>query len=161
MIREVLALAVLAAAPCSALAAWDGDYETQSIVVPADDLDLSTSAGIATLYTRVDRAVDRICGDDRDCREEAWASTEGRASAAIARDKWMRRLAEERKAELAACGWRGCAPQPAYALPPAYAAPPPAYAAPQPAPAAIVTPGATRVTVTITQTPPRIAYAWP
>ena len=160
MIGKVLTLALLAAAPGSALAAWDGDYETQSIVVPAGDLDLSTSAGIATLYNRVDRAVDRICGDDRDCREEAWASTEGRASAAIAHDKWMRRLAEERKAELAACGWRGCAPQPAYAPPPPYV-PAPRYTGPRPAQTTVVAPGSVRVTVTITQTPPRIAYAWP
>lgn len=158
MIRKVLTLGMLgaaaglAAAPCGALTAWDGDYESQSIVVPADDLDLSTSAGIATLYQRVDRAVDRICGDDRDCREEAWASTEGRASAAIAHDKWMRRLAEERKAELAACGWRGCP-----------SARPAAYA-PQrlrSAPTTVIAPGGTRVTVTVTQTAPRIAYRWP
>ena len=100
------------------------------------DLDLSTSAGVAELYRRVERAVNRICDGDRDCRDEAWASTEEQASAAIARDRWMRRLARERAAELRACGRYGCAPSAPVRYQPA---PPPP----------LVVQGGTRVTVTI------------
>ncbi len=110
MIRGLLFFA--ATAGLATAAAGHDRYETRSIAVPAVDLDLSTSAGVAELYRRVERAVNRICDGDRDCREDAWASTEEQASAAIARDRWMRRLAREREAELRACGRYGCAPAP-------------------------------------------------
>ena len=73
------------------------------------------------LSRRIGRAVNRICGSDRDCRDEAWASTEDQVGWAIDRDMWMRRMAEERVAQLEECRRHDCdAPQPAY-----YPAPPP------------------------------------
>ena len=97
------------------------DREWRSIRVDASTLDLSVPAGMDELSRRIGRAVNRICGSDRDCREEAWASTEDQVGWAIDRDMWMRRMAEERIAQLEECRWQGCdAPQPAY-----YPAPPP------------------------------------
>jgi len=139
MIRGLLLFAVMAGLTTTAHAYED--YEVRSIPVAAADLDLSTSAGVAELYRRVDRAVDRICDTDRDCRDEAWASTEEQASAAIARDRWMRRLAREREAELRACGWGGCG------------APAQVYYRPAPPPPPSVVHGGTRVTVTIQTAP--------
>lgn len=96
------------------------DREWRSIRVDASALDLSMPAGMDELSRRIGRAVNRICGSDRDCREEAWASTEDQVGWAIDRDVWMRRMAEERIAQLE-CRRQGCdAPQPAY-----YPAPPP------------------------------------
>ena len=124
MIREVLGVAAIAMATGVAQAADGYDAgERRSIAVAAADLDLSTSAGIAELYRRVDRAVDRICDGDRDCGEEAWESTQVQAASAIARDRYIRRLAREREAELRACGRGRCAVTSAYyqslpALPP-------------------------------------------
>ncbi len=129
MVRRLLIVAALAAVSGTAEARWDDAYETRQIAVAAADLDLSTSAGIAELYRRVDRAVKRICGTDRDCRDEAWESTEDQASWAIAQDKWMRRLARERAAQLRACGWQGCEPQPVQAYYPP-ASPPVTYSVP-------------------------------
>lgn len=64
--------------------------------------------------------MNRICDDDAVCRDEAWASTEDQVAWAIDRDLWMRRMAEERIAQLDACRWRECeAREPAY-----YPAPP-------------------------------------
>ena len=114
------------------------DRETRSITVESAALDLSTDAGVDELSHRIGRAVNRICGSDRDCRAEAWASTEEQVAWAIDRDEWTRRLAEERRAQLAACGWQGCAPEPR-----------PAYYVPQPCP-----PGMPGVTVTIVYAAP-------
>ncbi|WCM25447.1 UrcA family protein [Sphingomonas sp. QA11] len=134
MIRGLLLFTAVAGLATTANA-YDR-YEIRSIPVAAADLDLSTSAGVAELYRRVERAVNRICEGDRDCRDEAWASTEEQASAAIARDRWMRRLARERAAELRACGRYGCAPSA------------PVHYQPAP-PMPLVVQGGTRVTVTI------------
>ncbi|WEJ99796.1 MAG: UrcA family protein [Candidatus Sphingomonas phytovorans] len=140
MIRGLLLFATVAGLATTANA-YDR-YEIRSIPVAAADLDLSTSAGVAELYRRVERAVNRICDGDRDCREEAWASTEEQASAAIARDRWIRRLARERAAELRACGRYGCAvlPEPVHYQP----------APPLPMPPSTVTiQGGTTVTVVV------------
>ena len=130
MVRKLLIVAALAAVSGTAEARWGDTYETRQVVVAAADLDLSTSAGIAELYRRVDRTVNRMCGSDRDCRDEAWESTEDQASWAIAQDKWMRRLARERAAQLRACGWQGCEPSPVPAYYPPPAPPPVTYAVP-------------------------------
>lgn len=104
------------------------DYEVRQIRVNASALDLSVPAGMDELARRIHRAVNRICGSDRDCKDEAWASTEEQVTWAIDRDVWMRRMAEERMAQLDACP--GCdLPEPAY-----YPAP-----MPMPAPAGGVT----------------------
>jgi len=143
MIRGLMLFAATMGLGGAAQAYEDGDFEVTSIPVAAADLDLSTSAGVAELYRRVERAVNRICDGDRDCREEAWASTEEQASAVIARDRWMRRLAREREAELRACGWRGCgAPAPVRYHP-----------APSPMPQSEILHGGTRVTITIQTAP--------
>lgn len=147
MVRRLLAGVALATISSAAQADWDDRYEMQQVVVAAADLDLSTSVGIAELYRRVDRAVNRICGSDRDCRDEAWESTEEQASAAIGHDKWMRRLALERAAQLRACGWNGCAPQPIQAWSPPVR-PPVTYSVP---------PG-TRITVVIRSAPGPVYY---
>ena len=97
------------------IAAQASDYEWRSIRVDASALDLSEPAGIDELARRIGRAVNRICGSDRDCRDEAWASTEDQTALAIDRDLWMRRMAEERIAQVDLCRWGGCdAPRLAY-----------------------------------------------
>lgn len=48
-----------------------GDREMRSITVDAAGLDLARPAGIDELARRIHRAVNRICGADRDCRDEA------------------------------------------------------------------------------------------
>ena len=85
------------------------EHERRTLRVDASALDLSTPAGMDELARRIGRAVSRICGSDGDCRDEAWASTEDQVGRAIDRDLWMRHMAEERIAELEACGRDGCA----------------------------------------------------
>ncbi|NIJ19718.1 UrcA family protein [Sphingomonas naasensis] len=85
------------------------DREWRSLRVDVSALDLSTPAGMDVLAARIGRAVNRICGSDRACRDEAWASTEGQVARAVDRDVWMRRMAEARIAQREACRWRGCA----------------------------------------------------
>lgn len=149
-----LAGMLVAAAPGAAAQDWR-DREVRSIRVDASALDLSTAAGVDELERRVGRAVDRICGGDRACRDEAWASADDQVRYAIARDEWTRRLASERAAELAACGGECAPPEPAYAEP-AYARP--AYYAPPPPPP----PAMGGVTVTIIYAapapPPQVYY---
>lgn len=97
------------------IAAQASEVEWRSIRVDASALDLSEPAGVDELARRIGRAVNRICGGDRDCRDEAWASTEDQTALAIDRDVWMRRMAEERIAQVEACRWGGCeAPRLAY-----------------------------------------------
>ena len=97
------------------IAAQASDYEWRSIRVDASALDLSTPAGVDELARRIGRAVNRICGSDADCRDEAWASTEEQTALAIDRDLWMRRMAEERIAQVEACRQEECdAPRLAY-----------------------------------------------
>ncbi|MDT8759940.1 UrcA family protein [Sphingomonas psychrotolerans] len=97
------------------IAAQASDYEWRSIRVDASALDLSTPAGVDELARRIGRAVNRICGSDADCRDEAWASTEDQTALAIDRDLWTRRMAEERIAQIEACRQEGCeAPRLAY-----------------------------------------------
>lgn len=117
------------------------DRELRSVRVDASPYDLSTPGGIDELEKRVAKAVNRICGSDRWCREEAWASTDDQVESAIAQDERIRRMAYEREAQLRACGWGGCAPQPAYYAPP----PPP----PMPR-------GSVTVTVIHDGAPPRV-----
>ncbi|MDV3457973.1 UrcA family protein [Sphingomonas sp. HF-S4] len=126
--RLLLNLSATAAAVLVPQAATAREYEVRQIRVNASALDLSAPAGMDELARRIHRAVNRICGSDRDCKDEAWASTEEQVAWAIDRDVWMRRMAEERMAQLDACG--DCdMPEPAY-----YPAP-----SPMPAPAGGVT----------------------
>ena len=142
MIRTLLIAAALMALPGVAQAQrWNGRVETRTIAVPAADLDLSTRAGERALERRMRRAVNRICGGDRYCRETAWASAAGQIAWAIENDRWMRRLADERLAEIRACGYQGCWQRAAYYTPPP-PPPPPVYQ------------GGTVVTVIVTTTPP-------
>lgn len=114
IVSGVFALCAIAVPASAAAQSWR-DGEVRSIRVDVSALDLSTPAGMEALEGRIARAVNRICGSDRDCRDEAWASTEDQVAWAIDRDRWMRRMAEERMAQLEACRWRDCdAPQPAY-----------------------------------------------
>lgn len=107
----VLLCAIAAAPPADAR----DRREWRSIRVDVSALDLSTPAGMEVLEGRIARAVNRICGSDRDCRDEAWESTEAQVAWAVDRDIWVRRMAEERIAQLDACRWQGCAaPQPAW-----------------------------------------------
>jgi UrcA family protein len=146
MVRILLFSAAFAAAilaPAAQAQRWD-DGDWLQTTVQAADLDLSTNAGVTELDRRIDRAVDRICGSDRDCRDGAWASTYAQVDAAVARDRWMRQLAAEREAELRACGWQGCRQQaPAYYPPP----PPPQ-----------VYPGATVIIIQTGYPPPPQVY---
>jgi UrcA family protein len=121
--RILLCLSAVCALLAPAVEARDWrDREWRSIRVDASALDLSMPAGMDELSRRIGRAVNRICGSDRDCRDEAWASTEDQVAWAIDRDMWMRRMAEERVAQLEECRRHDCdAPQPAY-----YPVPPPA-----------------------------------
>ena len=141
MIRPLLIAAALAAFPSVAQAqSWNDRVETRTVGVPAADLDLSTRAGERTLERRMRRAVDRICGSDDYCREGAWASAEDQITWAIENDRWMRRLADERLAEIRTCGWEGCLQREAAYYPPP--PPPPVYQ------------GGATVTVIVTTTPP-------
>jgi UrcA family protein len=140
MIRTLLTAAALIALPGPAHAQrWNDRVETRTVAVPAADLDLSTRAGVRELERRMRRAVNRVCGSDRFCREGAWASAEGQIVWAIDNDRWMRRLADERLAEIRACGFQGCWQRQAVYTPPP---PPPVYQ------------GGTIVTVIVTTTPP-------
>jgi UrcA family protein len=120
-IRTALVALFALAVPVSASAQTWREPEWRSIRVDASALDLSTRSGMAELERRIARAVNRICDDDVVCRDEAWASTEDQVAWAIDRDLWMRRMAEERIAQLDACRWRECeAREPAhYPMPPA------------------------------------------
>ena len=112
--RKLLGLAAFAAF-LPPVAAQADAYDRRSIRVDASALDLTTPAGMDEIARRIGRAVNRICGSDADCRDEAWASTEDQVAWAIDRDVWMRRMAEERIAQLEACGREGCdAPRLAY-----------------------------------------------
>lgn len=135
------AAALFAAAPAQADDWQDRDW--RQIRVDASALDLSTRAGIETLAGRIHRAVNRICGVDRDCRDQAWASTEEQVAWAIDRDEWMRRMAEERIAQRDACANYGC--------PTAH---PVAYPLPAPAP-----PSMGGATVTIIYSAPAVYRA--
>lgn len=110
--NRVLGMSLAAAGVLCSSMAGAGEYEQRSIRVDASALDLSNQSGITELARQINRAVNRICGSDRYCREEAWESTEPQVAWAIDRDLWMRQLASERAAQLRACGWQGCAPQP-------------------------------------------------
>jgi UrcA family protein len=101
------AMVLLGAAPL--VAQPHGEREWRQIRVDASPFDLSEPSGIAALERRIDRAVNRICGSDRLCREEAWASTEEQVAWAIGRDRWLREMAGQRIAQLRACGRWECA----------------------------------------------------
>jgi UrcA family protein len=83
--------------PGSASAQWDRDQQT--IVVNVASLDLSTGAGIDLMVYRLRSAIDQMCDDDRDCRDEAWESADWQAARAISRDRWRKRVAMERQAD--------------------------------------------------------------
>jgi UrcA family protein len=108
-----LFLAVCAAgalfSPAARAEDWH-DREVRSIVVDSSALDLSTDAGLDELSRRINRAVNRICGSDHECRDEAWASTEGQVAWVVSHAEWRRRMADEHAAELMACSGRRCAP---------------------------------------------------
>lgn len=111
------AMAAIGATPAAASGDWDRG-ERQQIVVPSAGLDLSSDAGIDILAARIDRAVRRICAHDRQCQDEAWASTQRQVARAIDRARIWRRLASERAAQLRACRDRCVRPAAAYAPPP-------------------------------------------
>lgn len=102
--------AIAAAALMTGAAVASGRYESVSVRVA--DLDLSNPAGVEELSYRINGAVNRICSgasgsDRRDCEDEAWYSTEQQVARAVSNDEWMRRLADERVAQLRYCE-RGC-----------------------------------------------------
>jgi UrcA family protein len=106
-----IAAAAMLAGGAAPLAAQDWrDREWQQVRVDASALDLSTAAGVDELERRVARAVNRICGSDPQCRDEAWASTDEQVAWAIRHDELVRHYGEARLAELAACGEAGCRP---------------------------------------------------
>jgi UrcA family protein len=159
--RLALAAAVLPllGLPLTA-AARDWDRESRLIRVETEAFDLATPAGRDELARRIARAVNRICGSDGWCREEAWASTDAQVAWAIDRDVRIRVLAAEREAQLRQCEWDDCLPPRApedYSPPPPPPSPPPApayYAPPLGAGRTVVT----RVTVRIVHSgaPPTI-----
>jgi UrcA family protein len=132
--------------PGSAAAQWNGDQQT--IVVNVSSLDLSTGAGIDLMVYRLRSAIDRMCDDDRDCRDEAWESADWQAARAISRDRWRKRVAMERQADWARYGppRRGFAPPP----PRQAFAPPPPPRLPYPADILRVT-KVTDITTTVTK----------
>ena len=83
------ALAALSATPVVAQVA-------HSVAVPYGDLNLGTQAGVAALDRRLDRAVERVCGDAPiqnlsaqrridQCREDTWKSIQDDRQFAIAK----------------------------------------------------------------------------
>jgi UrcA family protein len=131
--------------PGSAAAQWDRDQQT--IVVNVSSLDLSTGAGIDLMVYRLRSGIDRLCGDDRDCRDEAWESADWQAARAISRDRWRKRVAMERQAD-----WRRYGPPPrrGFAPPPRQGFAPPSPRLPYPADILRVT-KVTDVTTTVTK----------
>jgi UrcA family protein len=113
-LRSALVFLCALVVPASASAQSWREPEWRSIRVNASALDLSTPAGMHELERRIARAVNHICDDDVICRDEAWASTENQVAWAIDRDLWMRRMAEQRIAQLDACGGRECEARLAY-----------------------------------------------
>ncbi len=110
---------VAAIAAAGVAQAHDGDrYARDQVVVPSAGLDLSTPAGVDILAARLDRAVRQICGWDRRCQDEAWASTEWQVARAIDKARRWRELAQERAAQLRACGGHCTQPARWYAPPP-------------------------------------------
>lgn len=116
--RPMHLTAVVAAMILAGTASAGERYETRRIAVPAAGLDLSTEAGIDLLAARIDHAVKRICGSDRECRDGAWESTEWQVDRMIRKAQAWRRLAEERAAQLRACRDRCSRPAAWYAPPP-------------------------------------------
>jgi UrcA family protein len=135
----LLPIAATAAWPAAAQDGW-GDWQRRSIEVRAADLDLAVPAGMDELTRRIGRVVRRICGYDRACQDEAWASTEPQVAWAVERDGRLHELAGERAAQLEACA--GIEPCPA---PVAYVPPP-----------APPVPAGSRVTVTIVYGAPSV-----
>ncbi len=128
--------------PGSAAAQWDRDQQT--IVVNVSSLDLSTGAGIDLMVYRLRAAIDRLCDDDRDCRDEAWDSADWQAARAISRDRWRKRVAMEREAD-----WRRYGP-PRRSFAPGPGVAPPLPRLPYPADILRVT-RVTDVTTTVTK----------
>jgi UrcA family protein len=98
-LKSLIAAAVfaLAAMPSLAQAATPDGYETMSVRVMTEDLNLYTEAGAKAFLKRVDRAVDRACGGRpaygpgmegprrhyRECRAEATQSAVMQADSLI------------------------------------------------------------------------------
>lgn len=116
--KAILLIAAAAGAlllPGGAAAASDREGDQRTIVVNVSSLDLSTGAGIDLMVYRLRSAIDRLCDDDRDCRDDAWESADWQVARAISRDRWRQRIAMEREAD-----WNhyGPPPRPAIAPPP-------------------------------------------
>lgn len=89
-----IAAAAAAALPAAAVAQPIG--QTRTVSVSYDDLDLGTEAGRKTLHSRIDGAVDRVCGYRsssslmemtiyRNCRRQATGDSLAQARQVIAR----------------------------------------------------------------------------
>ncbi|CAN5544121.1 hypothetical protein BH10PSE14_BH10PSE14_24360 [soil metagenome] len=102
MIKSVLAgIGVIAVAGATAVAlqaGYDDGYQPRSLAVSHAGLDLTSPAGVALLQERVERAVRRVCDDDQQCRDDAWAGARPQIWAAIdaARSRPARWVPERR-----------------------------------------------------------------
>lgn len=150
MTRILLAASVLVAATLApaAAAASDFDYRGRDVVtdtVFVADLDLSTGWGMDRLIKRLRDRIDMMCGEDEDCRDEAWLSADWQVARELKRDQWRRRIAYERAADrrqYRVMRFRRVGP----------AGGPPPMPAPAPRIAYAVPPGAVPVARTVTTT---------
>ena len=91
-------LALLLSPLLSAVAvssAFAAPNDSQSRIVPYDDLDLSTAAGVKALHRRLGQAANQICLDasgpapaasvGATCRADAWGNARAKAKTVIAR----------------------------------------------------------------------------
>ncbi|MBN8808734.1 MAG: UrcA family protein [Sphingomonas sp.] len=160
----VAGMAVLAPATASA---HDRDVATR--VVSIRDLDLSSTWGMDRTIHRLRNAIDTMCDDDEDCRDEAWLSADWQVARAAADAGWRRRIAEERDADRLRYRWQPPVPPAGDwgAPPPPPSAddmvPPPPPPPQPPAPVASVTTTTTTTTtttVTLVYRQPPPDYGW-
>ena len=83
--RPLLAT-VCAIGLCAGAHASDKNYDVPRQVVKYADLNLNSSAGVSTLYSRIRRAAARVCGDPAATRElSEWARLRTCNEQAVAR----------------------------------------------------------------------------
>jgi UrcA family protein len=96
VLKSLLAgVGVVAIAGVAAVALHAGYYDDdgmrpRSLGVSAAGLDLTSPTGVALLEQRVERAVRRVCDDDAECRDDAWAGARPQIWAAIDRAREQR-----------------------------------------------------------------------
>lgn len=157
MIRSLTLAAVIAGSlTATAAAASYRDRDVRTKVVHIGDLDLASGWGVDRTIRRLRGAIDDLCEDDENCRDQAWLSADWQVARSMAAAQWRRRIADERAADRSRYRWRGDEPPPPAFVTPLTPPPPAAE------PIAQVTTTTTTTTTTVTliyRTPPP-DYGW-